>query len=205
MKNLGVIWERSLSMEGQVNSICKKAFYHLHNILRMRKYLDTDATKTLVATLVTSQLDYCNGLLIGLSKATVKKLQRVQNTAARIIARQGKYDHISPVLRDLHWLPVDQRIEFKVLVLAFKALHGLAPHYLQELLQPYNPKRELRSSHRGMLAEPTYRRERFGGRSFSSVAPRLWNSLPQHLRDTDSLLYFKRNLKTFLFRNIYVS
>ena len=125
----------------------------------MRKYLDTDATRTLVATLVTSQLDYCNGLLIGLSKATVKKLQRVQNTAARIIARQGKYDHISPVLRDLHWLPVDQRIEFKVLVLAFKALHGLAPHYLQELLQPYNPKRELRSSHRGMLAEPTYRRE----------------------------------------------
>ncbi len=80
----------------------------------------------------------------------LKNLQRVQSTAARIIARQGKYDHIFPVVRELHWLPVDQRIEFKVLVLAFKALHGLAPHYLQELLQPYNLKCELRSSHCGM-------------------------------------------------------
>ncbi len=125
---------------------------------------------------------------------------KVQNTAARIIARQGKCDRISPVLRDLHWLPVDQRIEFKVLVLAFKALHGLAPHYLQELLQPYNSKRELLSSHRGMLAEPT-----ISARGLEAgPSPQLHQdygtaSLPQHIRDTDSLLYFKTE-----FKNIFI-
>ncbi len=102
MKNLGILWDHSLSMEGQVNSICKRGFYHLHNLPKILKYLDTDATRTLVATLVTPQLNYCSGLLIGPSKGAVKNLQRVQQSSARIIARQGKYDHIAPVLHELY-------------------------------------------------------------------------------------------------------
>ena len=105
----------------------------------------------------------------------------------------------TPVLIKLHWLPIKFRIQFKVLLLVYKALNGLAPKYIKELLVPYKPRRHLRSEAKGLLDEPRTRLK-FGDRAFSISAPRLWNALPQHLKDSTSCQAFKKCLKTHLFR-----
>ena len=133
-------------MEKHVNTVCRSAYHQLRNIGHIRKYLTTDATKTLVNCLVTSKLDYCNSLLFGIPKLTVNKLQRVQNTAARIITKTPRHDHITPVLKELHWLPICQRIDYKVLLYTYKALHGQCPQYIIDLLCVYRQARDLRSS-----------------------------------------------------------
>ena len=164
-----------------------------------------DATKALVQANVTSRLDYCNSLLLGLPDVLTRRLQRVQNRAARIITYTRRDEHITPVLRDLHWLQVAQRVEYKTLVLVYKTLHGRAPGYLTGLLQAYAPTRELRSSNCNLLVEPRFSMARYGGRRFSVVAPRLWNGLPMSIRESPTLETFKSLLKTHFFKLSYLS
>ena len=125
--NLGVLFDQTLSFGEHVSKLCKSSHYHLRNISKIRKYLDENSTETLVYALVLSKLDYCNTLLIGLPNYQIDRLQSVLNTAARIITFTCKYDHITPVLVGLHWLPVSYRIRFKVLLLTYKALNDLSP------------------------------------------------------------------------------
>ena len=146
-----------------------------------------------------SLLDYCNSLLYGSPKYLIKQLQRVQNAAARVVTVSPKFCHITPVLKNLHWLPIDLRIEFKILTITYKALHDLAPAYIKNLLKKYYPPRDLRSSKKNLLVVPAFRTNSYGRRAFSVIAPLLWNSLPQHIRDAGSLDIFKRRLKTALF------
>ena len=200
--NLGVTMDQTLSMELHVNATCKKAYYQLRNINCIRKYLSENAARTLIQALVISRLDYCNSLLTGLPAYLIRKLQVVQNSAARVISRTRKFDHISPVLIQLHWLPIEQRIKFKVALLTFKALNGLAPQYLADLLTS-NASRPLRSTSQLKLKEPSFRLSTFGGRSFMCCAPRLWNTLPNNLRNCVSVLEFRKHLKTYLFREAY--
>ena len=197
--NIGVLFDESLSMAPQVTAICKSAFYHLRKISLIRKYLTVDAAQLLVQALVTSKLDYCNSLLYGSPKYLIKQLQRVQNAAARVVTVSPKFCHITPVLKNLHWLPIDLRIEFKILTITYKALHDLAPAYIKNLLKNYYPPRDLRSSKKNLLVVPAFRTNSYGRRAFSVIAPLLWNSLPQHIRDAGSLDIFKRRLKTALF------
>ena len=119
VKNLGVLIDNNLSMENHITKTCSAAFYHIYNINHMRKYLNRSHTEKIVHALITSKLDYCNSLLFGLSNSQLQKLQRVQNAAARIITGTGKYDHIAPIVRELHWLPIKERINFKILYLTF--------------------------------------------------------------------------------------
>ena len=111
--------------------MCKSAFYHLRKIRLIRKHLTFDAAQLLVQALVTSKLDYCNSLLYGLAKNVIKQLQRVQNAAARVVTLSPKFCHITPVLANLHWLSIYLRIEFKILIVTCKPLHGLAPAYIK--------------------------------------------------------------------------
>ena len=141
---------------------------------------------------VTSKLDTCNSLLYGLPKSQLSRLQRIQNTAARIVTRSRREDHITPVLMNLHWLPVEQRIEYKILLLTFKALHGLAPGYLQQLIKQYVPRRELRSMDKMTLYNPTANLKSYGYRSFQKAAPTLWNRLPQNIT-VSTLSSFKQS------------
>ena len=152
---------------------------------------------------MTSRLNYCNALLGGCSACLLNKLQLVQNAAARVLTRTRKYDHISPVLSALHWLPIKHCIDFKILLFTYKALNGLAPQYLNELLLLYNPPHPLHSQNSGNLIIPRISKSTAGGRSFSYLAPKLWNNLLYIVREADTLLQFKSTLKTHLFNLAY--
>ena len=134
-----------------------------------------------------------------LSCHSLRKLQLAQNAAARVLTKTRKFDHITPILKDLHWLPVRERINFKLLLLTWKAINGLAPSYISNLLVPYKPVRALRSSDKHLLTIPRTS-STLGDRAkaFSVAAPTLWNSLPLDIRCCDSLQSFKTLLKTHL-------
>ena len=203
VKNLGIIEDPQLSMTHQVNAVCKSAFYQLRNIARIRSYLTDEATKTLVQSLVISRLDYGNSLYYGISKANMNKLQHVQNAAARLVARKSRRDHITPTLYMLHWLPVEYRVIFKLLVLVYRAVNGQAPEYLCQLLHSYTPTRALRSADQHLLQVPRTRRKNCGDRAFASVAPALWNSLPVDVKCSQTVLGFRKKLKTHLFKQAF--
>ena len=152
---------------------------------------------------MSSKLDYCNSFLYGIPKYQMDKLQRVLNCAARVVACVGRRKHITPTLIALHWLPIDERIEFKILLLTFKALHGLAPDYLASLLQVYTPTRSLRSTNSSSLVIPPARLKTYGERAFVYSAPKLWNRMPFELKSETDLISFKKQLKTFLFKRAY--
>ena len=142
-RNLGSWFDEHMAMDIHIGNICNKAFKGLYNIRQIRKFLSAEATKILIHAFVTSHLDYCNSLLSGLPKYQPDRLQKVLNAAARVVCIVPKFNHISPYLKDLHWLPVEFRIEFKILLLVFKALNGIAPRYICDLIRE---KASIRSS-----------------------------------------------------------
>ena len=119
---LGEEVDSALSLKNHVKNTTKCCFYKLHNLFKIRRFLSEDAAKTMVHTLINSKLDYCNSILNGLPNTTLEFLVRVQKAAARLISNKTKFQHISPVMKDLHWLPIKQRIECKILVLTFKCV-----------------------------------------------------------------------------------
>lgn len=190
--------DSTLSMESFVNEKFKSCSFYLRNIARIRHYLTPSATKLLVHAFVISRIDYGNCLLFGINSSLLRRLQVLQNNAARLIYNQSRSCHATPLLLELHWLPVNQRIIFKILVFVFNCLNNRAPTYLSQLISPYKPNRSLRSASTNLLV--THRSlNRYGDRSFYFAAPRLWNNLPNHIRTAASLSSFKRSLKTYLF------
>ena len=195
--------DQCFKLDHHIKAICKTSQYHLRNIARIRKYLDESSTETLVHAFVSSKLDHCNALLYGLPKYQLNRLQLVLNTAARVVTCTRKYDHITPVLIRLHWLPVHYRVIFKVLLLVFKALNGLAPCYISDLLNKRSSVRLLRSCSQGLLNIPKSRTKTYGDRAFSIAGPQLWNELPLSFRSVSDINVFKRSLNTHLFQHAY--
>ena len=143
-------------------------------------------------------MDIGNALLFNITSRNLNKHQYAQNSAARVLTGTSKYQHISPVLKKLHWLPIRKRIEFKILLLTWKALNGMAPKYIQDLVMPYTPAHSLRLSHQ-LLLKMLKTQVACGERAFSAAAPSLWNNLPLNLRIISSLETFKSKLKSHLF------
>jgi len=198
-RNLGVVFDSTLSFSSHISNVCRSAFFFIRQLRQMRSSLDFDSSVFLANSIVHSKLDYCNSLFCGLPISSISRLQRVQNTLARVVCRSRKITSTtSSLLKRLHWLPVAQRIKFKIAVLTFKAMQSGKPSYLSELLVKYEPSRILRSSSSGFLHIPDIRSE-FGRRSFSFTAPTLWNSLPSHLRFCPHLSMFWKRLKTHLY------
>ncbi len=156
----------------------------------------------LIHAFMTSRLDYWP-LLGGCSARLINKLQMVQNAAARVLTRTRKYDHISPVMSTLHSLPIKHCIDFKNLLITHKALNGLAPQCLSELLSHYSPPRPLWFQNSGHLIIPRILKSTASGRSFFYLAAKLWNNLPNAVREADTLWQFKSRLKTHLFNLAY--
>ena len=172
-----------------------------------RTFFCRRSTETLIHAFVSSRVDYCNSLLYGLPAYQLNKLQRVQNAAARLIFQETKYCHVRPLLYNLHWLPVEFRIDFKILLLTYKAINGLAPFYLHELISLKEAcKYKLRSDCDGLLLNPVKFKTltTLGDRSFAAAAPQLWNSLPYAIRSSPSVASFKKTLETFLFQKAFL-
>ena len=154
--------------------------------------------------MVTSRLDYCNSLLFWTSANNIGRLQRLQNAATRLVTRQTRHECVLPILRQLHWLPIQQRITFKIAVLMYKVLHeDLSPVYTQKLICIYKPARCLRSADSSTLVVPRSC-SRAGDYTFVQVVAAVWNALPSSVLCKTSLNSHKSALKTHLFTAVYV-
>jgi hypothetical protein len=207
VRDLGVMVDDELTMAAHVNHVVRSCFYQLRQLRSVRRCLPFEARRTLVTAFISSRLDYCNALLYGVAACYTDRLQAVMNAAARLITGVGRYAHITPVLRDvLHWLPVSQRVTFKIAVLAFDCVRGTGPAYFSDVcirLADIPGRANLRSAARGELDEPSTMTV-IGRRSFRVAAPTVWNSLPENLRhQTLSRQQFKVGLKTHLFKAAY--
>jgi hypothetical protein len=200
VKNIGAVFDSTMKMDVQVTNMCRAAWFQLHLVGKLRSYLSIEQTKNVVHSLVTSKLDQNNVLLAGISETLLNKLQRVQNASAKLVFRAKKHEHVTDYLKQLHWLPVYLRIYFKILLLTYKCLHNEGPQYLHNLLTWHQPQRALRSAGMLQLQVPKTRLVTYGDRSFESVAPRLWNSLPFDIRNSKSTDVFKKKLKTYFFK-----
>ena len=126
-RNIGAMFDDTMSLNYLVDDKCKAAYKQIRRISRIRRFLNKTSADRLVHAFITSRLDHLNSLLLGMPKCKIKKLQHIQNIAARIVTRTRRSEHITPVLKQLHWLPVSYRIKFKVLLYTYKALNGCAP------------------------------------------------------------------------------
>jgi hypothetical protein len=203
-RNLGVYLDSHLTMDTHINQLCKSLYFHLRRISRIRQYLTTDAANKLAVSLILSRLDYCNTLLANLPLDKINKLQKIQNSAARMVLRRPRHISASECLKELHWLPVRARIEYKVATLCHQCIHSNnMPVYLSDLLHVYQPIRSLRSQNTLQLQVPRHINSH-GKRSFAVTAPYTWNELPTNLRQTSNLETFKKHLKTHLFKKYLV-
>ena len=174
----------------------------MKRIAKIRYTIDFDTTRTLVQVLVTLKLDYYNSLMLGSTKYNIAKLQRIQNSAAHIVYMKRYVLHITPYLKSLHWLKIEERITYKIAVLMFKCINGTIPKYLQGLVIS-NHARTLRSSSQLKLPVVKCNLSQVHKSSFTSMGPRIWNSLPYGLKIIDNIEDFKGKLKAHLFAISY--
>ena len=193
-------------MQSHVSKAVSSSFGVLRQIRSIRRSVSKPVLQSLVVSLVLSRLDYGNATLAGLLGRLLDRLQSVLNAAARLIHSARKYDHVTPLLQDLHCLKIQQRIEFKLAVLIYRCLNGTAPSYLADGLlrvADVRSRQRLRSASSLALVVPSTRRSTIGDRAFFISAARVWNSLPEAVRRQPTLPTFKRQLKTVLFTRSY--
>jgi len=189
-------------MRTHVSRTVSSCFAVLRQLRSIRRSVSPAVLQSLVVSLVLSRLDYGNATLADLPGNQLDRLQSVMNAAARLVCSARKYDHITPLLRDLHWLLVRDRIEFKLTVLVFRCLHGTAPPYLANELcrvSDIDARRRLSSASTSALVTPSWRHSTIGDRAFFVATPRIWNSLPSSVTASETLGIFKRRQKTHLF------
>jgi hypothetical protein len=202
VRDLGSWLDSTLSMKKQVSKTVQAGYINLRHISRIRRCLPDATCAQIIHSVVTSRLDYHNGLLAGCYDATLKPLQLLQNSAARVLTRTPRASHVTSLLQQLHWLPVKSRADYKLLTFVHCSLHQTsAPQYLRETFPRYTPLRPIRASDDEFLLQvPTFNRHE-GQRSASHRGAQLWNSLPRELRHCTSLTVFKKKVKTVLFRS----
>ena len=183
IKSLGVVLDKRLSFDVQVNRTCKVIHYHARSFRHIRNSLPDILART-VASSIVSHLDYCNSLPVGMAQTNVIKLQRAQNSIARIVTGTSRFDHIQPVLKKLHWLPVDCRIKFKVAMLVYKIYQTSRPAYLSDFIHERAVELASRSSNMHHKEVPRRKLET-GKRAFRYATPTIWNNLPQTMRQMD--------------------
>jgi len=198
--------DADISMRTHVTAVVRACFEALRQIRSLRRCLPRHALLTLVRALIVSKVDYCNSVLAGIPGQLQDRLQTVLNAAARLVFPARRSECITPLLRELHWLRVPERVTFRLCVLAYRCLHGTTPANLAESLHrtsDVDTRRRLRSADSAMLVIPSTRRSTLGDRSFPVASAREWNTLPSSVRNAPSLTTFRRELKTVLFRSSF--
>ena len=193
------------TMLNHVSRLFKSGSVALWKISRMRNIFNQTTGLKLLHAFVATRMDYCHSLQSGLPSREINQIQIIQNSAVRLVTKTRKYDHITPILQGLHWLPVHQRIKFRLICTTYKTIYGAAPTYLNELLSIYTPPRILCSNSTGgvKLNQPIKCNKFYGEHAFSVSVPRHWNSLPLELCLIHSYSRFMLNLKTHLFDEYY--
>jgi len=203
VRDLGIIYiDADLVMRTHVQRTVSRCYAALRQLRQIRRSVPPSTFQSLVVTLVLSRLDYGNAVLVGLPTHLVRRLQSVQNAAARLIYHMRSADHITDALVTLHWLRVPLRIEYKVAVMTYKVLHGTAPRYLGPLalvshVSDIPGRRTLRSANTSRLLVPPVRLSTVGSRAFTIAGPRIWNLLPEETTSAQSLSTFRQRLKDF--------
>ena len=205
IKYLGVYWDSGLTFKQQIKEVCNKTARSLHLIRQIRRYLTKESAEQMMVSLILSKLDYANSLYYGLPDKTIKPLQRIQNAAAKCVLKMAKADSNTHALRTLHWLPVKYRIIFKILTVVYTCTRteSKTPAYIKALILNREPPRELRSSRNNTLHIPKTNCKTYGDRSLSVTAGRLWNNLPEKIKNSQDLPAFKKLLKTYLFNKAF--
>ena len=210
VKNLGVWFDANFSFANHVRNICKTCFIQIRDLRRVRKHLTDEAAILAANALVSSRLDYCNSLFRSLSSLNMHKLQCIQNTLARIVTNCNKYTRASPILKRLHWLPIESRCIFKTATLVYKFLHSGHPSYFGPLLSTRCGRYSTRYNHpdKRFLEVPQFcpsvhKSKNHFGHSFAFDAPTVWNHLPYEVRSAPTLTCFRKRLKSYLFHKAF--
>ena len=206
-KNLGFIFDKNLTMGPQINQVCSQGYGMLRNLWKISKRVtNIDLRTQLVHSGILSRINYCNSLYALLPKSQTKKLQKLINSSARFIYNiKGRhtFEHITPRLKQLHFLPIDYRARFKICLMVYKCINTNSPKYLTRLInfRKPNPNWNLRKDKDNLLLEyNTPHKQQYKNRSFSQIAPVLWNKLPLTIRNSESTESFKTTLKTYFYK-----
>ena len=202
-RNLGITLDTNLTLKKHISNIVQSCCVHLRNIRSIRHYLSRELSERLIHAFVTSRLDFCNSVLIGLPKTYTNRLQKVQNWAAKLLFEQSKYTHVTPLLRSLHWLPIEARIQFKIITLVHGCIYGFSPKYLCEIICIKKFKRHTRQSNFVTLLVPQTVGLTYSNRAFCISGPKSWNSLPNYLKCIPDKSLFMAKLKTYLFTKYF--
>jgi hypothetical protein len=207
LKILGLSIDCDLTLTTHINRTVSSCFYQLRRLKSIRRSLPLAAAKTLVNAFVVSRIDYCNGVLAGITQRQCDRMQSILNASAKLIFGGSRFDHVTPLLRDkLHWLRFRQRIKFKLCMMVYKSMHHAAPAYITELVVPISHSesaRRLRSSSSNKVVQ-RYSKKKLGERGFSVFGPSTWNSLPDDVRMSDSINTFSSKLKSILFKECFL-
>jgi hypothetical protein len=202
IKSLGVVIDKQLTLDKHVMNVCRTCNYHIKGLRSLRPSLNAATAETIGRSIVMSRLDYCNALLASTSKNNLHRLQMVQNNLARVVSGARFSASVQPLLSSLHWLPVEQRIKYKIMTYMFKSGSNHLPEYLTKDLVQYTSSRPIRSILQNTYVIPRVRNESTK-RCFYYAGPKIWNDLPDNIRSTISFPSFKKQLKTYLFNEIF--
>lgn len=202
LKSLGVVIDQSLSFNQHIQNVVKASNFHIRGLRHIRPFLDEKIANTIACSIVSSRIDYCNSLLHGTSEKNLRKLQVVQNSLARVVTGVKRRDHIQPALKKLHWLPIRERIDYKVALITHKVISTQQPKYLTDIVSIHRPTRNLRSSSQQRLSGHITK-TKTAERSFTYASENVWNKLPLALRAEGNTRAFKSKLKTHLFQSAY--
>ena len=205
VRDLGIFIDSDLSMRTQVTRTVAGCFAVLRQLHSIRRSVPDPVFQSLVVSLVLTKLDYGNATLTGLPAYQYRRLQSVLNAAARLIYRRRRFDHVTSLLRELHWLKSSERVAYKLAVTFYRCLHGLAPSYLAQRVRHVAEldRHRLRSSSSNDVIIPTTRLVTVGDRAFTAAGSRLWNSLPPDIGSAQTLPVFCNRLKTYLFSKCF--
>jgi hypothetical protein len=199
---LGLTLDNSLTFSKHVKTVSRACMFHIRALRHIRHIISQQDANIIASCLINSKLDYLNSVLYNTSTSNINSLQRLQNTAARVVLLAPYRTSTSELLTTLHWLPVKHRIDYKIACITHTLLSHKQPPYLSELVHHYIPNRALRSSEKHLLAIPCTHLK-LSDQSFAVAAPKVWNSLPEHLRTTTSCELFRSELKTHLFSQAF--